>query len=562
MDEVSTVIYSLGNSSYYLPQDRLVGLADILRPLTATPEASPLDSARFLLAENNHPPLYFMLAHFWMDWFTSGEAIAFLWVARLFSVLWSVASIPIVFWVTRIAFQSTLAGVISAAFMTVSPFGIFLAQEARHYGFAIVLITASLGYFVLATRAVLAYKTPSWRVCLPWVLLNALAFANHYFSALSIAAEGLVLAAIALQQARNHGTAILTRSYWIAVYAVAIGSGLSIVAWLPVLLNFYGSPQTTFLISSQSILRWVNPFVQTLAAIGTVIVTPANFYAKSPWEISLIVLTILITLVVLIRLIPIFLAAAKELSRTEHGQIGIGVIGGFLLTMFLLFALICCGYGADITRGLRYTFTYYPAIVVLIGGIFSICWQQRSPNGFLGISLPLRRDRLSGQGVVKTTWIVSLMSALLVVNNLAFPKFYAPDKFIPFIQENSTHPIVLASTEEIFEEPTVIGAKFLSVAWEIERNFHPENPASGWISPPQFFVLKEGYRIETPLVESFRRVVQNLTGVYDIWVIRSEVDKADPLLAAIPEACTPSTDAPQGNKASYSYIHLVCDLQP
>jgi hypothetical protein len=154
------------------------------------------------------------------------------------------------------------------------------------------------------------------------------------------------------------------------------------------------------------------------------------------------------------------------------------------------------------------------------------------------------------------------MSALLVVNNLAFPKFYAPDKFIPFIQENSTHPIVLASTEEIFEEPTVIGAKFLSVAWEIERNFHPENPASGWISPPQFFVLKEGYRIETPLVESFRRVVQNLTGVYDIWVIRSEVDKADPLLAAIPEACTPSTDAPQGNKASYSYIHLVCDLQP
>ena len=78
MDEVSTVIFSL------LPIDQLVDLDALLQPIRAHAEATPLDSARFLLQENNHPPLYFMLAHVWMDLFSTDNVTASLGLSASF----------------------------------------------------------------------------------------------------------------------------------------------------------------------------------------------------------------------------------------------------------------------------------------------------------------------------------------------------------------------------------------------------------------------------------------------------------------------------------------------
>lgn len=89
MDEVSTVIFSLGNSSFLLPVDQLVDLDALLQPIRAQASATPIDSARFLLQENNHPPLYFMLAHLWMDLFSTDGVTASLPIARLFSAFWA-----------------------------------------------------------------------------------------------------------------------------------------------------------------------------------------------------------------------------------------------------------------------------------------------------------------------------------------------------------------------------------------------------------------------------------------------------------------------------------------
>ncbi len=561
MDELSTVIFSLGNSSFYLPQDKIVDLPDILRPIVATPEASPWDAARFLLAENNHPPLYFMLAHGWMDLFSWGDEPVSLAIARMFSVFWSALSIPIIFWVTKNTFKSSLAGNISAAFMAVSPFGIFLGQEARHYGLAIVLISLSLGCFAIATRAVLRQETPSWRLCFVWILINALAFSNHYFSALSITAEGLVLGAIASHRVRWNGVSILRKTYWQPIYAVALGSAASILVWLPVLLNFYGSPQTTFLIGSRSLLSWVNPLVQTLAAIGSVLLTPANFYATNAFQVGGIIFSILVVLGLLGWLLPIFFRGGRLLKTSPEGREGLIIMGGFVIAVLGLFAIICYGYGADITRGLRYTFTYYPALVVIVGGIFSVYWSARSPQDPLNATVPLIRKTLSGRQVVQMAWLASLVSALLVVNNLAFPKFYAPDRLVSFVQANSSHPVLFVSTEKIFEEPTVIGAKFLSIAWEIKRHFPPENPESGWQRPPQFLVLKEGYGIETPIAKSFETQIQQLSETRDVWIIRPNGDEKDPLRRSPPKGCRLSPDTPQGNKGSYVYIHMECDPQ-
>jgi uncharacterized membrane protein len=559
MDEVSTVIFSLGNSSHFLPVEQIVDLNTLLRPLLWDAAATPMDSARYLLQENNHPPLYFMLAHGWMDLFGVQGETPSLAIARLFAALSGSLAIPVMYWLANVTFQSRLAGLISAALMAVSPFSLFLSQEARHYGLAIVFISVSLGWFVIAARAVLSQTTPGIKVCLSWIVINAVAFANHYFSALTFAGEGLTLAAIAIHQVRHSGKAVLWQPYWRWIYGVAITTALSILAWLPILLNFYGSPQTTFLREHDFLTRWLNPLAQTLAVFMTTFVTPANFFATQPWQIVAIGVTIVFTLVFTVKLFGVLLRGSRQLYQQPQGRIGLRIMGGFCLSMLGLFALICYGYGSDITRGLRYMFTYYPAIIVMAGGIFSELWPGRSSQGRFSVSIPFSRHRLSGQRFVQATWLVGFISSLLIVNNLAFPKYYAPDRFIPFIQGHSEQPILIGSTEKIFEEPTVIGAKFLSIGWEIDRHFSPEDPQSGWRQPPQFVALRRGYGVETPEAESFAAIVEQLTRPTDVWMVRSEIDENDPLIAQIPPTCRLSPDMPQGNKGGYLYIHFECD---
>jgi len=559
MDEVSTLIFSLGNSSYRLPVTRVVDLDAILRPLMYTPEATPWESAQYLLQENNHPPAYFMLAHVWMDWFPTADGVASLVVARVFSVLLGTLAIPLIFWLSKNVFQSALAGVISAAFLAVSPLHVFLAQEARHYGLAVTLITISLGFFVIATRAVWHQRTPGWFGCLAWIFVNVFAFANHYFSALTFAAEGLLLSAIAGQQWRQQGIAILWKPYWRRIYLVALGTLAGVLVWLPTLLNFYGSPQSSFLRDrSGGALSWFNPIAHTLAATIVSVISPANFYAATPLEIAGIVLSIIGVLWLAARLIPLLIRGAQQLYQQPEGRIGIIIIGGFWLIMLGIFALICYGYGADITRGLRYKFTYYPAIMVMLGGIFSQYWAQRSSQDSLSVALPFTQRRWSGRRAVQFVWVASLVSSLLVVNGFAFPKFYAPERFIPFVQQHSSAPIVLASTEKIAEQPTVIGAKFLSVAWEIQRRYPPADPASGWLAAPRFFVLRQGYGVMESEAKQLAARVNEITGPFDLWLIRSDVRDDDPLLTDHPSRCALASEAPHGNKGAYAYIHYQC----
>ncbi|MDB9526651.1 glycosyltransferase family 39 protein [Oscillatoria sp. CS-180] len=558
MDEVSTVIFSLGNSSYFLPTEAVVDLKALLQPITLNSEATFLDSARYLLQENNHPPAYFMLAHFWMDLFSREGAVASLAIARLFSALLGSLAIPCIFWAAKNTFQSSLAGMLSAAFMAVSPFSLFLSQEARHYGLAITLITLSLGCFVIAARSVSAQKAPDWQLCLGWGLVNIFAFANHYFSALTFCAEGIVIAIIAGKQIRQERLSVLWKSHWRPIYGAVSITTLGILAWLPVLLHFYGSPQTTFLRENGWFMRWFNPLVQTFAAFITTFVTPANFFAQTPLDFVIISFGILLTLLFIAKFVPTFFRGIGKLCNVPQKRMGSMLIGGFLLAILSLFAVICYVYGSDITRGLRYKFTYYPAVLILSGGIFAHYWTQRSPNGDLSISIPFSRKRLSGRRFVQLTWILGLLSSLLIVNNVAFPKYYAPDRFIPFVQEHSIYPVVLASTEKVHEQPTVIGARFLSIGWEIDRNFHPNDPGSGWKAAPMFFSIRHGYGVERSLTESFADRIDQIAKPADVWAIRSRIEDDDPLIVTMPESCRLSPDMPQGNKGGYLYVHLRC----
>src|SRR4028119_1759402 len=108
-DEFATLVFSLGNSYQTVPLDQAISLETLLQPLQPNNSAGASAVIHHLVTEDHHPPLYFVLAHWWMQLFpTSGEYIS-LWVARSLPALLGVASIPAVYGLGFLAFRRTLS---------------------------------------------------------------------------------------------------------------------------------------------------------------------------------------------------------------------------------------------------------------------------------------------------------------------------------------------------------------------------------------------------------------------------------------------------------------------
>ena len=192
-DEFSTLVFSLGNSFLPVPLDQPISVDVLLQPLQPQPTASIKDVWKHLSSESNHPPVYFFLTHWWMRLFPTHEGLVSLWGARSLAAVFGAASIPAVYALSKLAFRSRLVSHLAAAMMATSPYGIFLAQEARHYTLAILWVIASLACLVIASRHIQnRTQIPIW-VALSWVGINAIGIATHYFFTLTLCSEALVL---------------------------------------------------------------------------------------------------------------------------------------------------------------------------------------------------------------------------------------------------------------------------------------------------------------------------------------------------------------------------------
>ncbi len=196
-DEFSTLVFSLGNSFLPVPLDQAIAPDILLQPLQPQPGANIVDVWAHLSSETNHPPLYFALAHWWMQLFPTQNGLVSLWGARSLAAIFGAASSPAIYALGWLTFRSRLVGHLAAAMMAISPFAIFLAQEARHYTLAILWVIASLACLVVVTRHIQnRSQLPIW-IALSWVGINALGIATHYFFALTLCAEALVLISLA-----------------------------------------------------------------------------------------------------------------------------------------------------------------------------------------------------------------------------------------------------------------------------------------------------------------------------------------------------------------------------
>lgn len=560
MDEVATVIFSLGNSSHSMPLDQVISLDQLLTPLRPRPEASVGTTVRYLLQEDNHPPAYFVLAHLWMHLFPTVQGVALPWAARALPALFGALSVPAVYLAGWLGFRSALAGQIGAALMAVSPFGVAMAQEARHYSMATLLISLSLACFAVGAWSL---HSPSAGESSPapispafgllWVAVNALAFATHYFVALALLAQGFVLLALAWHQGRIKPQ-MLWRRPWRRLYWVMGGTLAAGLVWLPVLINFYGSGQSTNLAIDLSQPRyWLDPIAQMLAGLIFMVITPIT-HAQGAIGIGAVVLSVLLLLPILLWMVAQLLRARYRVRQSTSGQFGLFLMGGFVLAAIALFFAVSYGLATDITRGHRYNFVFYPGVMVVLGGLLAVYWpEQESLPGDqaeeTSTRVPFTQWTIAGRRSIQVFWAAGLVSALFVVSNLAFAKYFDPAQFVQTIQAESTHSVLVGFPTRIEEKPTVIGHELLSIGWEIHRHFNPASPESQWAVPPQFFIWTLPDNPVTDPVAKLAEILSTMPRPFDVWFLNNTLDLSS-------YGCTAVKQAGAGG---HGYTHHDCD---
>ncbi|WP_315789459.1 glycosyltransferase [Fischerella sp. JS2] len=548
-DEFSTLVFSLGNSFLPVPLNQPITIDVLLQPLQPQSDATIQDVLTHLFSESNHPPLYFVLTHLWLKLFPTQAELVSLWGARSLAAIFGAISIPAIYALSWLAFRSRSVSHLAAAIMAISPYGIFLAQEARHYTLAILWVIASLACLVVATGHIQKHtQLPIWLV-FAWIGINALGVATHYFFALTLVTEAVVLIFLAWKQwkqrERSLYTQIANKDYirksppsfylptslfstpWRRIYAVAIGTFVAGIVWIPAFLhNAYGDKLTGWIQGDRIGIAWISPIFQAMAAWITMI---SLLPVESP-EIPVVIAAGLVMIIFFVWVIPILANGFKTQLEKPQSRMITQVFAGVVVAAIALFFCFTYFLGIDLTRGARYNFVYFPALVVLIGASLAISWN----------TLPEKIVRwgVTGKMSVIIIWIMGFLSAITVVFNLGYQKYYRPDLFVELIQNTSKVPVLIATTQKTHVQ---IG-EMMGVAREFK--FHNSLSLS-----PQFLLAHKDKKNNAS--NTLQNVLKTLPRPLDLWLVNFHTAEPE----AIKNCVADTQNFPAVNGYKYKIYH-------
>ena len=112
-------VFLLGNKGMWLDETFSVWLAN----------HSVVDMLQWIVKIDQHPPLYYLLLHYWIA--LNGDTPYYV---RLLSALFGAGTIPIIYLIGK-RMSGAVMGLAAAVFLALSPFNIYFAQETRMYTF-------------------------------------------------------------------------------------------------------------------------------------------------------------------------------------------------------------------------------------------------------------------------------------------------------------------------------------------------------------------------------------------------------------------------------------------
>ncbi|MBW4558599.1 MAG: glycosyltransferase [Trichormus sp. ATA11-4-KO1] len=525
-DEFSTLVFSLGNSFFTVPLDQAIASDILLQPLQPQAAANIQDVWIHLSQETNHPPLYFFLTHWWVQLFPTQGGLVSLWGARSLAAIFGAVSIPAIYALAWLAFRSSLVSHLAAAMMTVSPFGIFLAQEARHYTLAILWVIASLACLVIATRHLQNRTQLPISLVITWVVINALGIATHYFFALTLFTEALVIIFLAWQQHPRKKFSLIFSPLWQRIYVVAAGTFVAGLVWLPVFLqNSYGSKLTEWIQQPRVGFAWISPIFQAIAAWVTMLYL---LPVEAP-QLGIVIASGIVMLTFLIWVAPILVRGFQVQMQQSENRLMTQVLTGVVLGAIALFFIFTYFLGIDLTRGARYNFVYFPAVIVLFGASLAVCWR----GGNIG------KWGINGKKAVILIWLMAFFSAVTVICNLGYQKYYRPDLFVQLIQQKSPVPVLIATTQ--------ITHVHIGEMMGVAREFKVQNLPS----PSPLFLLAHQDQDPNTATKTLENTLKSLPRPFDLWLVNFHAP-----VAAAAKKCVADTQAlPAVDGYEYKIYH-------
>lgn len=427
MDEVITALFSFGRSYYDVPLEKAFAVSALDQIFQLDTAATCSGIAQTISVQSVHPPLFFCWLHSWLQW-TAPLPPSWIWKIRALSAIAGVLLIGITYTLNRVAFSKT-AGLVAALFMAVSPFAVYLSQEARHYTVPMVFVAIALLGLVQIQRD-LQHRQIRYGVWLGWIGVNGIGFYVHYFFLLATIAQIVTLILLQAWQSRLGRS---SRRNWLAIVLSTIMIGLLHLPGLTTFLSHIGRSETDWLeVPQTGILSAIAPLYQLAA--GWLVMAIALPVENQP-------LWLAIPAAVLMLLFAGWLGwrvvkGLRRLWNNPKTQWQTLTLAGFVLCSVLEFLAIVYGLHKDITQVPRYNFIYFPAVCALVGA--SLCAKNT------GEDRETSRDEKPTSMPSITVLLAGCLSCIFVVYNLVFLKPYQPEKIAQTLSASGSSLVVMA----------------------------------------------------------------------------------------------------------------------
>ncbi len=530
-DEFSTIVFSLGNSFLTVPLDQVISADILLAPLKPTASAGLPQVTERLFQESNHPPLYFLLSHLWLKLFSTVDGLVSAWSLRSLSAAIGAVTIPLSYGLGWLGFRSRIAAQISAALMAVSPFGIYLAQEGRHYTLAVVWIMLSLCCLVASAHRLRDRMPIPIPLCLAWIGVNGLGIATHYFVALALGAEAMVLLCLGLVQSWREGGIWHPSAHWQRIWLVAAGTAAAGLVWLPLLQDIQGSELTRWIYSTErSGLAWLEPIGQAIAGWTTLLYL-LPIQAEPQW-VSLLSGGALLLL--LLWTLPKLYRGLQVQLLNREARLGVLALSVFVGSAVLLFFGITYSFDADLTSAFRYNFVFFPGAIALMGAGLASSWTvalqiARSPADRVS-PLLLSLLRVSSRKAVVAIWLLSLVGALTVLSDLGYQKTHRPDLVAASIQQAAQQNQANRAGQTDQADQSILIAiphqthgqtgRLMGIALALRQMPNPVEPK---------FLLIHGAQEQNSTFTTLRRSISLAQRPLDLWLINFQTLPQPPL---------------------------------
>jgi uncharacterized membrane protein len=247
------------------------------------------------------PPLYFILARYWVQLF--GPTVA---TVRSLSAWISLLVFPCVYWLCWELFQSTSVGWVAVAIMAVSPFHVLYAQEARPYMLFTVIVLLSSAILL---RAIALKKSPINSKLTPaaWCIYGLLIILGLYSNLLfSLVAIGHAIYIIISEKFCFGKTLI-------AYLLVSVAATITFIPWMYVLIINLQEVDRTIRLSSFPL--------SLISSLKNLILITCRIFIDTHWAGGIIDFGVRNSLTDLIRLIVaalLLLAIAYSLYWLYH----------------------------------------------------------------------------------------------------------------------------------------------------------------------------------------------------------------------------------------------------